>query len=390
MYNMKNKLIDVGKIILTAVMLVLLSLFLCVTLQFGPPSVEAIPYRIVPITKGGTGAVTAAAALTALGAESETHASEHASGGNDSVTISPSQTPLNEGYFVVGNKDNVGEATSEIPNLVIDIMTSTDMIVTGDFSADTDWTHTTGTPSGWTIASDVADCSGSQTVETDLVQTVAPLVNGITYQVIFTITEYTAGNVWVTLGTQDGSSRSSAATFTENITANGTSFTITGDSSFDGKIDNVIAIKDDTWSGLGKSADSSAAITQGAPVYLNSSNKWAYADADDTAPSKRAWGVAAGSTTGADEVLVVITYGALRNLTMYDASWTNNDLLYLSETPCCGDTTCSDGDCYGFTDTPTTTSTEVVQPLGIYLDDGTNEAWIDLSVDPVHGWATVP
>jgi hypothetical protein len=66
---MKNKFLDVNKILLTAVVLILLSLFLCVNLQLGPLSVEATPFRIVPITKGGTGKTTASDARTALNAQ---------------------------------------------------------------------------------------------------------------------------------------------------------------------------------------------------------------------------------------------------------------------------------------------------------------------------------
>ena len=51
---MINKFLDVGKIILTTGVLILLSLFLCITLQLGPPFVEAVPYGVQTIEKGGT------------------------------------------------------------------------------------------------------------------------------------------------------------------------------------------------------------------------------------------------------------------------------------------------------------------------------------------------
>jgi len=154
----------------------------------------------------------------------------------------------------------------------------------------------------------------------------------------------------------------------------------------------ILLTTDDTWSsGKTKTANSSGAITQWAPVYLTTSNQWAYADADATPPTQRAWGIATATTTGV-ESLVVMQSGTFRNDAFYSADISNNTLLYLSETPCCGDTTCTGTpfDCYGWTDTPTTTTGEVVQPLGIYLDDGSSKAYIDLDVNHVHGWATVP
>jgi hypothetical protein len=64
---MINKLLNVSKIIITTMLLIVLSWFICINLQIGPPSVEAIPFRIVAIVKGGTGATTAAQARINLG-----------------------------------------------------------------------------------------------------------------------------------------------------------------------------------------------------------------------------------------------------------------------------------------------------------------------------------
>jgi hypothetical protein len=66
-YNMINKFLDIGKIITTTMVLIILSWAVTIHLQIGPPSVEAIPFRIIPIVKGGTGATTAAQARINLG-----------------------------------------------------------------------------------------------------------------------------------------------------------------------------------------------------------------------------------------------------------------------------------------------------------------------------------
>jgi hypothetical protein len=66
-YNMINKFLDVGKIVATTVVLIMLSFFITMHLQIGPPVVDAIPYRVIAIIKGGTGATTADGARTNLG-----------------------------------------------------------------------------------------------------------------------------------------------------------------------------------------------------------------------------------------------------------------------------------------------------------------------------------
>ena len=66
-------------------------------------------------------ATTANDALTNLGAESETHATEHNNGGADEVTIDPSQIPCNEGLDAHGGLDNKLECTAYTPNLTVTV-----------------------------------------------------------------------------------------------------------------------------------------------------------------------------------------------------------------------------------------------------------------------------
>lgn len=111
-----------------------------------------------------------------------------------------------------------------------------DLVTNGAFASDTNWTKGTG----WTIASGVATTDASQVGDSDLTEDTLVLVSGKTYQVTFTVTAFTAGVVTPVLGTQEGTDRGSAATFTENIVANGTDLNMQADASGNLSIDNVI------------------------------------------------------------------------------------------------------------------------------------------------------
>ena len=109
--------------------------------------------------------------------------------------------------------------------------TDGDLITNGAFAADTDWTK----GAGWSIGSGVAT---GATASTDLEQTVS-IAPGLTYELVFTMT-VSAGTVTPKIGGNSGTARSTAATFTETITAGGANSLIefTG-AGFSGTIDDV-------------------------------------------------------------------------------------------------------------------------------------------------------
>ena len=110
-----------------------------------------------------------------------------------------------------------------------------DLVTNGEFAADTDWTKGTG----WTIAAGVASSDGTQGGDADLTQALS-LVNGKTYEVEFTVSNYSAGNVTPVAGDTEGTDRAANGTFTENIIAGaGGDIDIRADLDFVGDIDDV-------------------------------------------------------------------------------------------------------------------------------------------------------
>jgi len=110
-----------------------------------------------------------------------------------------------------------------------------DLVTNGGFDADTNW----GKGPGWSIAAGVANSDASQSADSDLTQALS-LVNGQTYQVTFTISNFVAGNVTPVAGDTEGTDRSADGTFTENIVAGaGGDIDIRADLDFDGDIDDV-------------------------------------------------------------------------------------------------------------------------------------------------------
>jgi hypothetical protein len=119
---------------------------------------------------------------------------------------------------------------------------STELVTNGDFDTDTDWEKSVDV--GWTIAGGVANCDGTQSVAVNIWQECSSLVSGNTYQVVFTVSNYVAGNVRVRLGnTGVGTYRSADGTYTETVTASTTEGTwyiyMQGDADFSGDIDDL-------------------------------------------------------------------------------------------------------------------------------------------------------
>jgi hypothetical protein len=112
------------------------------------------------------------------------------------------------------------------------------VLTNGTFDADASWNK----GEGWTIASGAADCSGAQGGDTFLNQVAVTV--GKTYLITFSITEYTAGEVTPqcgNTGTGVGTARSAVGTYQEMVVAEGnTVFYMKANSTFDGKIDNIV------------------------------------------------------------------------------------------------------------------------------------------------------
>jgi hypothetical protein len=112
-----------------------------------------------------------------------------------------------------------------------------ELITNGTFDADSDWSK----GAGWSISGGSASCDGSQPANTNLIQ------NGVTadtliYEVLFTLSGYSAGTVRPIVGvTANGTLRSANGTYKERITATdaGGQLICQGNSTFVGNIDDV-------------------------------------------------------------------------------------------------------------------------------------------------------
>jgi hypothetical protein len=110
-----------------------------------------------------------------------------------------------------------------------------EMVTNGGFAADTDWTKGTG----WTIAAGVASSDGSQSANSDLSQAITAL-QGVEYEVVYTVSGYSAGNVRAVVGSTAGTNRAANGTYTETIVAGVSGeIAIRADLDFVGNIDNV-------------------------------------------------------------------------------------------------------------------------------------------------------
>jgi len=116
-------------------------------------------------------------------------------------------------------------------------------IFNGTFDSDTGFTKGTG----WTIASNVATCSGAQVASSYLYQVIADqrfggLVVGTSYSTSFVVT-CSAGSVRIKVGTQGGTWRTASGTYTETLTCAGnTTFYVEADTYFVGTVDTITVI----------------------------------------------------------------------------------------------------------------------------------------------------
>lgn len=109
-------------------------------------------------------------------------------------------------------------------------------VTNGTFATDTGWTKGTG----WTISAGAASSDGSQAANSDLTQTIAGLKSGVSYDVTFTVSGLTGGQVRLLVGGTAGTQRSADGTYTETVVAgSSTTFGFRADLDFVGSIDDV-------------------------------------------------------------------------------------------------------------------------------------------------------
>jgi len=113
-----------------------------------------------------------------------------------------------------------------------------DMVVNGDFDADTNWTKGTG----WTISSNVASSDGTQTGDSILTPSSAlTAVVDTVYKIIYDVTARTAGSIDINFGGATTTTKSAVGRYSENVTATtAATLNVVADIDFVGSIDNVI------------------------------------------------------------------------------------------------------------------------------------------------------
>lgn len=103
-----------------------------------------------------------------------------------------------------------------------------------NFERDSVWTKGTG----WSIANGKASSDGSQTADSDLTQAVGTV--GKNYTIEYAVSNYSAGNINVIAGTQEGTDRSANGVYTEFLQAAGnTNIGLRADLDFVGDIDYI-------------------------------------------------------------------------------------------------------------------------------------------------------
>jgi hypothetical protein len=188
------------------------------------------------------------------------------------------------------NKTQLGPTVSHAANKAyIAPLGGDEIIVNGGMDADTNWSKGTG----WTIAAGVA--SKASGTASNLNATVPPLTVGGWFVTTFTVSNYVAGNFSNRYGGTNGVLRSANGTFTETAITDNTNYSVRGDATADGDIDDVtsqqlaladilglyqgssadvylrddLTITDDFQAGLSARWDSATAPASGIIVYFD-------------------------------------------------------------------------------------------------------------------------
>jgi len=139
------------------------------------------------------------------------------------------------------------DGDDEIIGDQMNITLGSDLITNGNFVTDSDWIKGVG----WTISDGTASSDGSQSGNSNLKQVAGLDTGTIAYEVTFTVSDYSAGNVRTVLGgSAIGTYRSANGTYTEILwIAGGSNFFIQSDADFVGSIDNVVVKKINGYAG---------------------------------------------------------------------------------------------------------------------------------------------
>ena len=175
----------------------------------------------VSLLNGGTGGsyATLAALRTGLGLEIGTDVQAY--------DVDNAFTDVAQEYTRQQNSDAVEKNAA-----------GSDLVTNGTFATDTDWTKGTG----WTISAGTSDVDGTQVADSDLSQSIS-VTNGQSYEVTFTISDYTAGTLTPRIGGTAGTGRTANGTYTEVIVAGAggsPELELRADAAGDMKVDNVI------------------------------------------------------------------------------------------------------------------------------------------------------
>ena len=202
---------------------------------------------------------------------------------------------LNEGANATAATDAKGSNSASV--------VAAELVTNGTFAADTDWTKNTG----WTIAAGVASCDGSQVGDSDLEQDIA-FASGNTYTVTYTVSNYSAGNIYTRVGTGNGTSRSANGTYVETITAGaGGKLEFRADVNFIGDIDTVTAVSTGPAPCAGPREATASDVTggnHGTLTNMDTINAWSSdtPDGSYTATLQDSVGSADGTLTGFTDV----------------------------------------------------------------------------------------
>ncbi len=153
----------------------------------------------------------------------------------DGTDFTPEASPDDEGYWQDGSNLVTNGTYDEL---------GSDLVTNGTFDSDANWTKA----DSWSISGGKASCDGSQSGNSELKQqngvggVTLNIVNGKTYELTLDVVVQAGAITQVEVGgTYATDDMTSSGTYTRTITASSTNkrLTITGNSTFEGSVDNV-------------------------------------------------------------------------------------------------------------------------------------------------------